>query len=327
MLPFASYFVYAYIIAPLAIRGSTTFLRSKIWYQLCPVVHCIPALFRCLQQDGCKSWLEDVQQCDDPSSKARRASAETFSHVQHPHDAAFCRYQSFDRIQTELAIDFLECIGSSGCMEPSTYSDQCAIIHPSVRKGLGFGPALSPMLEGRWRKLYTTGWDIWPCQWTDFHRAKSSTKVQPESWMEAWPNTPNVWRMDLYWKNSPHANVTFHMSNEMYPQESWDFSNLNDGTGDGPTMPATLKTRAVMWGTEAHENWYLIDANRKLKTMTVYYCAYTNAVSRFDSITMVLQKEGAPELTDEQRTAIETKVLDVLGPEHGKLQRIPECGS
>jgi hypothetical protein len=324
MLSFASYFVYVYIFVPLAIRGSTIFLRSKLWYQLCPVVRCVPTFIRCLQQDECKAWLEDVRQCDDPASKARRASAETFSHVQHPHDAAFCRYQSFDRIQTELALDVLECIGSSGCLEPSTYSDQCAIVDPSVRKGLGFDPALSSMLEGRWKKLYTTGWDMWPCQWTDFHPAKS-TKIPPESWMEAWPNTPNVWRMDLYWTNGPHGNVTFHMCNEMYPEESWDFSNL-DG-GDGPTMPATLKTRAVMWGTEAHENWYLIDANGKLKTMTVYYCAYTEAVSRFDSITMVLQKEGAPELTDEQRIAIENKVLEVLGPEHGKLQRIRDCGS
>jgi VDE lipocalin domain len=324
MLPFASYFLYAYVLLPLAMRGTTKFLNSKLWYQVCPVVRCVPSLMKCLQQDECKAWLEDIQQCEDEASSARQVSAETFAHVQHPHDAAFCRYQSFDRIETPTAIEFLECIGSSGCMEPSTYSDQCAVVDPAARKGLSFGPALSPMLAGRWKKLYTTGWDIWPCQWTDFHRSKSN-KVEPEAWMESWPNTPNVWRMDLYWKNSPDANFTFHMCNEMYPKETWDFAELDEAMN--PTMPATLKTRAVMWGTEAHENWYLIDANKKLKTMTVYYCAYTEAVSRFDSITMVLQKEGAPELTDEQRRDIEAKALEVLGPVHGKLRRIPECGT
>lgn len=325
MLPFASYLFYAYVLLPLAIRGTTIFLQSKLWYQVCPVVHCVPVLIKCFQQDVCKTWLNDVKQCDDETSAARELSAETYAHVQHPNDAAFCRYQSFDRIQTQTAVDFLECIGGSGCLEPSTYSDQCTVVDLSFRKKLSFGPVLSPILEGRWKKLYTTGWDIWPCQWTDFHRAKS-TNIEREPWMEKWPNTPDVWRMDLYWKNGPNSNVTFHMCNEMYPEETWDFSDLEDGTVGG-TKPATLKTRAVMWGTEAHENWYLIDVDRKLKTMIVYYCAYTEAVSRFDSIAMVLQKEGAPELTNEQRNSIETKSIDVLGPYHGKLQRIPECGS
>ncbi|KAG7357781.1 hypothetical protein IV203_014368 [Nitzschia inconspicua] len=327
MLPFTSYVLCAYILLPVALRGTALFRQSPVWYKVCPVIKCVPTLMRCLQDEQCKAWLDDIAQCDDPTSLARETSADTFAHVQHPHDAAFCRYQSFDRVETQTAIDFLECLGGSGCMEPSSYSDQCAVVDPSFRTGLDFGPAMSPMLAGRWKKLYTSGWDLWPCQWTDFHPDNTNI-IGPEPWMEAWPHTSNVWRMDLYWKNSPDATITFHMCNEMYPNETWDFSHLQNDTAldtTTSTIPATLKTRAVMWGTEAHENWYLIDTDLKFQTMTVYYCAYTEAVSRFDSITMVLQKEGAPTLTEEQRMALEAKALDVLGPEHGKLKRIPEC--
>ena len=162
MLPFASYFVYAYVLLPLAIRGTTTFLQSKLFYQVCPVLHCAPDLVRCFRDAKCKEWLDDVQQCEDPSSEARRISAEVFSHVQFASDVAFCRYQSFDRLESTAGVDFLECMGRSGCLEPSSYSDQCAHIDPTTRKGLSFGPALSPILQGRWKKLYTTGWDTWP---------------------------------------------------------------------------------------------------------------------------------------------------------------------
>ena len=126
--------------------------------------------------------------------------------------------------------------------------------------------------------------------------------------------------MDLYWKNNRHSNITFHMSNEMYPKETWDFEGDNK-----PITPATLKTRAVMWDTEAHENWYLIDQDKDLQTITIYYCAYTEAVDRFDSIAMILQKEDAKELTEEQHAAISGKAAQILGPEHGNFQRIPSC--
>jgi hypothetical protein len=320
MLPFASYFLYAYVLLPVAIRGTTKLFQSKVWNQICPLIHCAPALIRCLQDDKCKAWLDDIQQCEDPTSEARRLSATKFSHVQHSHDVAFCRYQSFDRLESTTGIDFLECMGNSGCLEKSTYSDQCAHIDPESRRGLSFGPALSPFLRGRWKKLYTTGWDTWECQWTDFYRPKSKD-IEPEPWMEAWPKEKNVWRMDLYWKNSRDSNVTFHMCNEIYPKQTWDFA---DSTNK-PTAAATLKTRAVMWGTEAHENWYLLDANKDLETITIYYCAYTQAVDRFDSIAMILQKEGAKELTEEHRTAFVDKASQILGPEHGNFQRIQDC--
>ena len=144
--------------------------------------------------------------------------------------------------------------------------------------------------------------------------------------MTAWPVMDDVWRMDLYWKNSPKGNVTFHMCNEMYLGETWDFQDATQNLSLPETQPSTLKTRAVMWGTEAHENWYLLDYNPTWQTMLIYYCAYTADVTRFDSITMVLQKEGtAPPLTEEESRAMEELALRLLGEEHGRLQPIPPC--
>jgi hypothetical protein len=238
---------------------------------------------------------------------------------------------------------------------------------------------LAKNLNGRWLKVYTTGWDLWPCQWTDFWPPSSSTNSEhgtdaaaafgggtpvvdqnqdtssspsplstppppkPEEWMTAWPHDPNVWRMDLYWKHSATANLTFHMNNEMYLGETWDFTTTTTttttATTNTTTPSATLKTRAVMWGTEAHENWYLLDYHSEWNMMLVYYCAYTEAVHAFDSMAMVLIKQPPPQenhnktehvvvsvdLTTEQSEYYETKARKLLGDVHGRLQRIQSC--
>lgn len=328
-LSFVAYFAYAYVIAPLACRGLQHVLFARgLWYQVCPLFRCVPALVTCFQDPSCKAWLDDVQQCTLEGAEARHTAAVTFAHVQHPTDAAFCRYQSFDRLETSTALTFLECIGGSGCMEPSTYSDECVVSFESNADVHPMPP--EKVLAGRWNKLYSTGWDLWPCQWTDFHPPKSDNTVQPETWMTAWPGSDDVWRMDLYWKNGPYGNVTFHMCNEMYLGKTWDFrQETNDewlAEAAAQLPPSTLKTRAVMWGTEAHENWYLLDYNPSWQTMLVYYCAYTADVSRFDSMAMVLQKDGAPPLSEEQAHAMEALATRVLGKVHGKLQPIPQCG-
>lgn len=317
------YFAYAYVALPTALFGLRT-LHRTYWPPICPLVQCFPPLLKCLQVDECKAWLDDLKECNDDQSEARQLAASTFSHVQHPNDAAFCQYRSFDRLETPTALDFLECIGGSGCLQKSSYSDECV-----VRDDL---PTLSfetmqRFITGRWYKLYTTGWDLWPCQWTDFYAPGTPSDVMaPESWMTAWPEDPNVYRMDLYWKNTVGGNVTFHMCNEMYPGQMWNYSDdehNNEYENVGPT--ATLKTRAVMWGTEAHENWHLIDYTQETDTIMVYYCAYTMEIQRFDSMTMVLQKDGARPLTEEQALAIETKAKALLGEKHGQLQRIAQC--
>jgi hypothetical protein len=321
-LSFAAYFVYAYIIAPIAYRGAQHILFSRgVWYQFCPLLRCGPKLIECFQDPACKAWLDDIQHCSDEESQARKTAALTFAHVQYPHDPAFCRYQSFDRLESETALQFLECMGGSGCLEPSPFTDECvADFGATANRPMPSGD----VLVGRWNKLYSTGWDLWPCQWTDFHPPKSDT-IPPEHWMTAWPQADNVWRMDLYWKNSVDGKLTFHMCNEMYLGETWDFQQESKNTSLPQTLPSTLKTRAVMWGTEAHENWYLLDYNPEWQTMLVYYCAYTADVIRFDSMTMVLQKEGAEPLSKDQSDSIEELALQLLGEEHGKLQRNAQC--
>ena len=159
-----------------------------------------------------------------------------------------------------------------------------------------------------------------------------------------------------------YANLTFHMNNEMYLGETWDFTSATPTTTPTPggggvavTPQASLKTRAVMWGTEAHENWYLLDYHPEWNMMFVYYCAYTDAVRAYDSMAMVLVKqlsldnndqnkldveeEGATtdygssennsnlsvELTAEQTEYYERKARELLGDFHGRLQRIRPC--
>ena len=238
-----------------------------------------------------------------------------------------CRYQCFDLIQTRTAENFLECVGGSGCLEPTKYSDQCAPIQNQSNSLLPF-EAVEDVFVGQWKKLYTTGWDLWPCQTTEFH-APLSDLQEPKAWMAAWPHTPNVYRMDLNWTvlgKSPHHEYTFHMSNEIYPNQQWDFPS-QPAIDDNKAM---LKTRAVMWGTEAHENWYLLDYDAEMRTMMIHFCAYTLAIQGFDAMTMVLRKvvtddEENDPFTHAMADIIERRAMDILGETFGNLQRIEEC--
>jgi hypothetical protein len=142
--------------------------------------------------------------------------------------------------------------------------------------------------------------------------------------MAAWPAQNNVWRMDLNWTNTnikPH--YTFHMSNEIYPGQQWDFPSQPANTS------ATLKTRAVMWGTEAHENWYLLHYDPEMRTMIIHYCAFTIDIKGFDAMTMVLRKVVGQDdpFTDEMAKLTEQRAMHLLGEMFGHLVRIGECGT
>jgi len=311
-LSIATYLFYAYVVLP----SLSVLYTSR--YQICPLIKCISPLAKCLREPQCKEWLDLVAECTDSNSKARRTAATTFSHLQHPTDPAYCRYLSFDQLESNTALEFLECIGKSGCLEPSEFTDECASI--PTTSTLPF-ETVEPVLAGTWKKLFTTGWDQWPCQTTTFY-PPFSKEIPPESWMKSWPHASSVWRMDLWWQNAPTSTVKFHMNNEMYPHETWHFDDQSSTTTNNN---ATLKTKAVMWGTEAHENWYLLDYDATIQTMLVYYCAHTAAVHRYDSMAMVMQKEGHATLTEDQAMAIQQKAVALLGDKHGRLQRIDAC--
>jgi VDE lipocalin domain len=300
MIALTSYIIHVYIILPIVWRSLQAVYHKR--YDICPLVKCLQPLTSCLQEVECRAWLDEVAACQDPQSVSRQTAMQTFAHLQHPDNPAYCQYQSFDSIShsSSPALAFVECIGKSHCLPPSDYSDTCATITTKeVVVPLDSTTILAKNLPGRWLKVYTTGWDLWPCQWTDFWPPSSTnpehgtdhaaaafggTPVvdqnldtsssppplstppppEPEEWMTAWPHDPNVWRMDLYWKHSATANLTFHMNNEMYLGETWDFSTTT--TTNAPPPSATLKTRAVMWGTEAHENWYLLDYHSETRT-------------------------------------------------------------
>ena len=333
-----AYILYAYIALPILLYTITT-KRVTLHPKLCPLIKCLPQLQACLHEASCKKWIHQIQECTNPNSEARQESANKFSHVQYPNDASYCTYLAFDMLTTDTALNFLECIGNSACLERATHSDRCAT-DKELSDALPFETVPPSVWQGQWRKLFTTGWDLWPCQWTVFSPPHSSEKLQPKDWMN-WPKADNVWRMDLTWKNSAvnikslnqggggYSSVTFEMCNEMYPHETWNFSHLppNHEVYNTSTPTATLKTRAVMWGTQAHENWYLLHYDSDTETMLIYYCAHTAAVDRFDSMAMVLQKERNEftPLTEEYHEQYQQLAKKILGHVHGKLQRIPDC--
>jgi len=318
MLSAASYAFYAYVVIPLAI----SLYNNR--FKICPLLKCIQPLVACAREPECRAALDCMAECDDEHSTRRQQSAQKFHHVQFPQDPSLCRYLCFDLIATPTAEDFLECVGQSGCMEPTKYSDQCAPISSS--SVLPFD-TVRDIFAGQWTKLYSTGWDTWPCQTTEFH-APLSQSPKPKPWMTAWPVQDNVWRMDLNWTNTATTHYyTFRMSNEIHPGQQWDFPSqpaLN-------TTNATLKTRAITWGTEAHENWYLLHYDPEMRTMIIHYCAYTIDIKGFDAMTMVLRKvvlgkgQDDDPFTDEMAKLTEDRAMRLLGEKFGNLVRIGEC--
>ena len=372
------YFLSAYVVVPSLLSIYHHPKSLPLYYQLCPLITCWKTLLECVQEVECKEFLNKLQECDMDNSELRNLASTKFDHVQHPNDPTYCRYIVFDTyMTTTTSLNFVECVGSSQCLQPSDFTDECFAFDndnsstSTSTSNINVIPfqSIEMNLEGTWKKLFTTGWDQWPCQTTQFHSPESKRHrddyPEPETWMTEWPTSENVWRMDLSWRNSIDSNITFHMCNEMYPGQRWEFNDEEDGEGSGEssssssaaaaattgTTTTTLRTKAMMWGTEAHENWYVLDYDSEKEVLLMYYCAYTGDINRFDSAAVVWQKEyyvseendgGGGEygdeddgqrqqqqppsqLTEEQLTEIQEKALSILGSKFGTLQRIEEC--
>ena len=305
--------VYPLLIAVIGVILRALFFLYSIREKICPIAVCIGPLIASVRNPDDRAMLDCLDECDDKTSDRRNRAALTFKHVQFPQDSSLCRYGCFDLVTTATAERLIECIGGSGCIAAAEYSDECASIRPE--QVLPFDSIPPNVMSGRWIKLYTNSWDTWPCQVCEFHPPRSNTPA-PRPWMKHWPNDRNVWRMDMNWTNTLTRHV-FSMSNEIYPNESWDFSTKTK---------ATLKTRAAMWGSEAKENWYLLHYDPETLTMIFNVCAYTAAVQKFDALTMVIRKLNAPGLfTDDMAKEMESKALDMLGPKFGNMVRIPQC--
>lgn len=147
--------------------------------------------------------------------------------------------------------------------------------------------------------------------------------------MTNWPKNASVWRMDFNWTVEAFAShdkvdvaepYTFAMSSELYPGETWDHNNT------GNVLPATIKTRAVMWGLEINENWYFLDYDAEAQVLLISVCGLTPAVSAFDQILLVFQKEGTDvAFTEEMEEALKRKAEDLVGVQFANLRRIDEC--
>ena len=317
----------AALLSPLAYRY---LLPPSTRANICPLLVCYRELFACIQEPKCLVVTECIKECDDEHGEWRRKAREKFAHVQYPEDPNLCKYGCFDLITEDTAERFIECVGGSGCLdiEPPLYSDTCADI-PQERV-VPFSSIAPEIFEGRWRKVLTNSWDIWPCQSTEFFPPHDK-KVTPLAWMEEWPKSDTVWRMDLNWTSSVSDRV-FTMTNELTPDAGWNFDEGPKSKPTGKTRAVmwgtepkpTGKTRAVMWGTEAHENWYVLIFDNEKGYILMNVCAYTPAVRSFDAITMLLVKEGA-EFTDDLIENVEHKAKVLLGDKFGSLVRIGDC--
>lgn len=214
------------------------FLPSELKGKICPVVVCTRPIIRCVQEPECKAMLDCFVDCDDKDSERRRAAVDKYYYLQFPQDPVLCSYECIGLVTTPTAEKLVECIGNRGCLQPSKYSDQCAVLRQDQVLPLSTIP--KDVLEGHWRKIYTNGWDIWPFQTTEFSGPGGSAKEE-RAWMTSWPNGTDVWRMDLSWAFEPDVDAhLFNMSSELFPGLRWNYPG---GTQADPT----LRSVARMW--------------------------------------------------------------------------------
>lgn len=71
-----------------------------------------------------------------------------------------------------------------------------------------------------------------------------------------------------------------------------------------------------MWGTTAHENWYLVYYDGDV--MILHVCAFTVEVQSFDALTVVFVRDGYA-LTTEKAKEIWETARRILGNKFGSL--------
>lgn len=304
---------------------------SLYWkrHDVCMATFCVRPVLACAQNPSCKRFLDCLYNCRIDRSQERRTSAQKYFHTQHPTEKSLCNYHCFEKATSPLAESVLECTGRNTlCLEPAHASDQCASIQG--KQVLDF-ETIAPIFEGSWNKLYTSSWDLWPCQTSYFHAPLRSSHA-PLPWMTEWPQSERVWRMDFNWtveatddcireeEQEQSTHYTFRTSSEMHVGDTWDHTQTL-----GAQPSATLKARTVMWGLEVRENWFMLYYDQSSRLLLVSICVYTPAVASYDQVTMVLQKEDSPSLTDDVAAAMESKAVELLGSKFGRMRRIDEC--
>lgn len=304
-------FLLHHLVYPFLLACLLSFLYrlvpSDIKAKLCPVVMCTLPIIGCFREPECKRMLDCFVRCEDKDSDLRRQVKSKYKHLQFPQDPALCSYECIGLITTQTAEELVECTGNRKCLQPSKYSDQCAVIRQDQVLELSAIP--KNVLEGRWRKIFTNGWDIWPYQTTSFS-GPGGKAIETREWMTAWPNSTDVWRMDLSWAFQSGENAhRFNMSSELFPGLRWDYPGM-------PKANPTLRTVAKMWGTTAHENWYLVYYDGDV--MILHVCAFTVEVQSFDALTVVFVRDGYA-LTTEKAKEIWETARRILGNKFGSL--------
>jgi hypothetical protein len=79
-----------------------------------------------------------------------------------------------------------------------------------------------------------------------------------------------------------------------------------------------------MWGTTAHENWYVLYADNDL--LLIHVCAYTIEVQSFDAITLIFVKEeNGRFVTEAMENKIQKMAHEILGDKFGTVLRVRDC--
>jgi hypothetical protein len=182
--------------------------------------------------------------------------------------------------------DFLTAFMAHGCAADSKRIDTC--FNVDAKRPFSEDPAEFDMsfLVGEWHSIRTGGWDHWDCQKKIF--------FPPEETEDGAPYDSVFWATyRTYPKSRGGAPKDNYVWEEIYPNVDED---------DGPTW----RTRFVMWGTESHEEWHVVEFSKgdeetgEPAWVIAEVCIDTPSIKHMDVFTIVLSKTAnvSKELSD-----------------------------
>ncbi|MBW2286287.1 MAG: hypothetical protein JRG80_16760 [Deltaproteobacteria bacterium] len=292
---FLSLFIALVIVFPLAVV-----LRSDdplIQQSTCMVRHTSREMIACILDSTCRSLVQCMGTCSDPTSPRRIRALEQNQHLQHPESPLPCTVGCMDDYDNEVVDEFLSAFMSHGCAADSQLVDTCVGV--DAKRPFAGDPEEFDMsfLVGEWQSIRTGGWDHWDCQKKIF--------FSPDEGEAGAPYHSTFWATYRTYPKSrdgaPKDNVVFE---EIYP---------NVDEADGPTW----RTRFTMWGTDSSEEWHVIDFSRGDEAtgepawVIAEVCIETPSIHHMDVFTIVLSK--AANVSQELSEKIDSIVMDKVG--------------
>ena len=263
---------------------------------VCMVRHTGREAAQCFLDETCRSLIQCMRTCDDPSSSRRIRAREQNPHLQHPDSPLPCTVGCMDDFDNEVVDDFLTAFMGKECAADSQLVDVCfdvGAVPPFSDNPSEFDMSF---LEGEWESIRTGGWDHWDCQKKIF--------FPPGNVPEGAPYHSVFWATyRTYPKSRGGAPKDNYALEEVYP---------NTNAPNGPTF----STNFVLWGTQSHENWHIFAFSRGNEEtgepawVVAQVCIDTPSINHTDVFGMVLAKTANPsqELSDHIDQIVEDKI-------------------